>query len=244
MTQPILHVLDVLDQIRESEGKSPGADEVRNQVKQMLGQFDLRGPWADQFYLAKCAIVYWTDEVLTYSGWQHARSWENSLLERDLFGTRHRAWKFFEDAARARNMERLDAFEVFAICVANGFEGVYRDSEIDFETVRRRIIEEGEEAAVVTERANFHIGFTDAVNPDVQSRFRGVIRELPNSLDEWSQAVFLQFLEDRLQPFESSRPYDTPRGARPIATGQSLAKWSLLLTLMVMLTAGLLWLGG
>ena len=125
---PFLYVLSVLDRIQSTGGREPAVSVIRPRIRRLLGQFDVRGPDAESYRLARTALVYWVDEVLINSTWDGATEWRNNPLERELLGTRSRAWQFFENADLARGLDSNDALEVFALCVANGFQGVYRSA--------------------------------------------------------------------------------------------------------------------
>jgi hypothetical protein len=79
--------------------------------------------------LAEYALVYWADEVLINSRWAHAGQWlAQGLLEDRLYGIpvggAIGGHDFYAKAALARLRSR-DAFEVFFLCVALGFQGQY-----------------------------------------------------------------------------------------------------------------------
>ena len=118
--------LDVLEQIQATNGQEPSLEEAQIHLKRSLGTFDANGAEGELQQLARRAIIYWMDERLVNAEWQHARRWNDQTLELQLLGTRNRSRAFYEDAALAEGMERLDAFETFAVCAALGFQGVYR----------------------------------------------------------------------------------------------------------------------
>ena len=120
VTRPILSAIDILDRIQSSQGQEPPAEEARTSLKRSLGPFDVGGEDEPLHELARRALIYWMDEVLIYANWQHARPWSDDTLERELLGTRNRATRFYAEADIARGLERLDAFEMFALCSALG----------------------------------------------------------------------------------------------------------------------------
>jgi type VI secretion system protein ImpK len=72
------------------------------------------------------ALVCWLDEVFTVdSPW--ASKWTERALEEALYGSRDRAWKFWEQARRAEARPGTDDLEVFFLCVMLGFRGELRD---------------------------------------------------------------------------------------------------------------------
>ena len=126
MARPILVTLDVLERIQATNGQEPSLEEAQTHLKRSLGTFDAHGAEGELQQLARRAIIYWMDERLVNAEWQHARQWNDQTLELQLLGTRYRARAFYEDAMLAEGMERLDAFEVFAVCAGLGFQGFYR----------------------------------------------------------------------------------------------------------------------
>lgn len=68
-------------------------------------------------------LACWLDEIflMNDSPWQSA--WENDILEFSLFETRHRAWKFWQQARLAMKLSEPDALEVIYLCVTLGFRG-------------------------------------------------------------------------------------------------------------------------
>ena len=126
----ILYVLDLLDRIRDRRRGEPTPQEELPRLKQYIGQLDSRGSDERDFELAKKALVYWIDEVLVNSDWSYAKQWKDSTLERELYDTRDRAWQFFDEAKVARTLSRPDSLETFYLCVALGFQGIYREGEM------------------------------------------------------------------------------------------------------------------
>jgi len=126
MARPILVTLDVLEQIQATNGQEPSLEEAQTALKRSLGTFGAHGAEGELQQLARRAIIYWMDERLVNADWEHARRWNDQTLELQFLGTRYRARAFYEDAMLAEGMERLDAFEVFAVCAGLGFQGFYR----------------------------------------------------------------------------------------------------------------------
>ncbi len=243
---PILYVLSVLEKIESSGGEAPPPAAIRPRIKQLVGPFNVRGHEQESHNLAKSAIVFWIDEVLVNAGWKFASEWQNNPLELELYGTRSRAWRFFENAADARSLETSDALEVFALCVANGFEGVYRSEAFDPETFatggpsKADLIELGAGAAGGTAVAGTGV----AVESRTASPDRTHVHRLPGTLDEWTASVFQQLLEERIKPFETKAPYDSVRTAKPLTSLQSLVRWGLVLGATVAITLALLLMWG
>jgi type VI secretion system protein ImpK len=82
----------------------------------------VRGRSGDQFLGIRYALVSWLDEIFILdSPWKD--QWSERSLEVDLYNSRERAWKFWEQADRASARPSTDALEVFFLCVMLGFRG-------------------------------------------------------------------------------------------------------------------------
>jgi type VI secretion system protein ImpK len=91
----------------------------------MVGQTMAGRRGAEGFLGIRFALTCWLDEVFILdSPWEAV--WENHLLERALYGSRDRAWLFWEQARKAEARPGGDALEVFYLCVMLGFRGEYR----------------------------------------------------------------------------------------------------------------------
>lgn len=76
----------------------------------------------DQFLGIRYALVCWLDEVFILdSPWKD--QWSERSLEVELYKSRERAWKFWEQADWAAARPTTDALEVFYLCVMLGFRG-------------------------------------------------------------------------------------------------------------------------
>jgi type VI secretion system protein ImpK len=88
------------------------------------------------FLGARYALTCWIDELfIVYSSWSDL--WKEKILEVTLYGSRDRAWKFWDQAEialRRPNTPRLttppgpDALETFFLCVVLGFRGKYLEN--------------------------------------------------------------------------------------------------------------------
>lgn len=88
------------------------------------------------FLGARYALTCWIDELfIVYSSWSDR--WKERILEVELYGSRDRAWKFWDQAEialRRPNTPRLstppgpDALETFFLCVVLGFRGKYLEN--------------------------------------------------------------------------------------------------------------------
>jgi type VI secretion system protein ImpK len=125
-------------------GKVPSVDDARPRFIRLIDGFAKTGSERPSrrldFDLARCALVYWIDEMLTlHWGWAHADDFRAVCLElhySDLKGLKERSprqhdraveapYRFFEMAELAKSREETDALETFLLCVALGFRGRY-----------------------------------------------------------------------------------------------------------------------
>ncbi|MDA1013891.1 MAG: DotU family type IV/VI secretion system protein [Planctomycetota bacterium] len=78
----------------------------------------------DDFDIARRALVYWVDEVLSVAD----PRWKDLILEDELYGSRQRAWQFYVYAeSQARNCHP-DVIETFYLSMVLGFVGDMRDA--------------------------------------------------------------------------------------------------------------------
>jgi type VI secretion system protein ImpK len=77
------------------------------------------------FFGIRYALVCWLDEIFILdSPWKG--DWNENSLEVALYGSRDRAFKFWEQAKLAAARPEADALEVFFLCVMLGFRGELR----------------------------------------------------------------------------------------------------------------------
>lgn len=74
---------------------------------------------AEDFSLAKKALIYWADEVLTEAD---AR-WKDTILERQFYNTRDRGVNFYIIGEKQAKSAHSDVTEVWYLCLALGFVG-------------------------------------------------------------------------------------------------------------------------
>ena len=86
---------------------------------------DGRKHGADHFLGIRYLLVCWLDELFCNESTWGTR-WNEQKLEKELYGTNDRAWKFWDQAAIARSRPGTDAIEVAYLCVALGFRGKLR----------------------------------------------------------------------------------------------------------------------
>jgi type VI secretion system protein ImpK len=125
------HLIDF--QQRLDDGESPPLDAERELILAVLAEAEQKAgasssQLAHDFELAKRALVYWIDEVLINSGWDHASEWRQHILEWDIYHERLRADQFYEAAHDAETLAGTDPLETFFLCVALGFRGRYADN--------------------------------------------------------------------------------------------------------------------
>jgi type VI secretion system protein ImpK len=140
---PVLqHVVDL--QHRLEEGETPPLEAERDQILAVLGEAERKArasssQLANDFELARRALVYWIDEVLINSGWEHAIEWKQHILEWDIYQERLRADRFYEVAHDAERLAGTDPLETFFLCVALGFRGRYVDRPKELELWAERV---------------------------------------------------------------------------------------------------------
>ncbi|MBY0397234.1 MAG: DotU family type IV/VI secretion system protein, partial [Thermoleophilia bacterium] len=97
------------------------------------------------FLGAYYALACWVDELFIVYCPAWSTAWAGQVVEFELFGSRDRAWKFWEqlDIATRKPGSRTagvsvgpDGLETFYLCIALGFRGDYKDRP---ETVREYI---------------------------------------------------------------------------------------------------------
>ena len=135
------HLVDFQDRL--DEGENPPLDEERERIMAVLDEAERKASASSQlahdFGLAKYALVYWIDEVLTNSRWGHAGEWRQHILEWDIYRERWRADLFYEKAHEAESLAGTDPLETFLLCVALGFRGRYVDDPADLRRWVERI---------------------------------------------------------------------------------------------------------
>ena len=107
------------------------AEAFRDRIKQFLTAFE-RGAKrldasADDIHLAKFAYCALIDEVVLMSKLRLREVWERRPLQLEFFGEQLAGERFFEhlEALRQGGAARLQALEVFHMCLLMGFQGRY-----------------------------------------------------------------------------------------------------------------------
>jgi len=124
-----MHVIDLLDRIGQ---RRAGAVLVeRQQVRRRLDEARLKLGGRQEAELAGKALIYWIDEMLIMTDWEGQDWWNNNKLETEILDTNDRHRLFYRDAKEAAGLADKSALEVFYLCVALGFRGLYRDPDSD-----------------------------------------------------------------------------------------------------------------
>lgn len=93
---------------------------------------------SDQFLGIRYALVCWLDEIFILdSPWKD--QWSEKSLEMNLYKSRERAWKFWEQADWAGARPTTDALEVYFLCVMLGFRGKWKDEPDELQTWCERV---------------------------------------------------------------------------------------------------------
>jgi len=146
LVDPIVqYVLDIQRRIAGPRDSHPGADDVYDELVRLFQKSRQAAATLDRprdyTELAERALVYWADEVLINSNWEHAQTWLlNKLLERTFYQERVAGSEFFARAKLAKVQSR-DALETFLLCTALGFRGMYArdDGQVVRNTANRRV---------------------------------------------------------------------------------------------------------
>ena len=98
---------------RERRGLLEELDTIANEVS--------NDPTLDEehFAVARLALIYWTDEILTMAD----SRWQDMTLEFTLLKSKDRAWLFYHDGVTKAMSSHPDVLEVFYLALALGFRG-------------------------------------------------------------------------------------------------------------------------
>lgn len=116
------NVLDLVDRIERRE--QPDLGQEKKLIRMDLDALTTSGsqspgPRREDLELARRALVYWADEVLTLA----TPDWKDITLEFDFFAEKNRAWRFYEFGERAARNSPSDVIETWYLCLVLGFEG-------------------------------------------------------------------------------------------------------------------------
>lgn len=107
------------------------AEVFRDRIKQFLTAFErgaarLQAP-AEDVYACKYAFCATIDEAVLMSGFKARESWQRLPLQLQFFGEQLAGEQFFEklEDLRRQGAPRVQALEVFHMCLLLGFQGKY-----------------------------------------------------------------------------------------------------------------------
>jgi len=122
-----------------SESESRSFEEIRNDYHELFGKSDEyrrdgKLPQAD-WDTARFAVCAWIDESVLCSLWEGKTQWTHRQLQREYYDTTSGGEEFFE-RLDALGPEEKDVREVYAYCLALGFQGRYFRKEDERRLVR------------------------------------------------------------------------------------------------------------
>ena len=115
-------VLDLVDRIERHERPDLGEEKtlIRMDLDALVSLSTSKpGQRSDEHELARRALIYWVDEVLTTA----QADWKDMTLEFDYFAEKNRAWRFYEYGERSARTSSSDVIETWYLCLVLGFEG-------------------------------------------------------------------------------------------------------------------------
>jgi type VI protein secretion system component VasF len=133
---------------------------------------------------------------------------------------------FYYYAEFARGLDTPAALEVFAVCAALGFQGVYRENVLNRVHELANAVETTEESRRVLLSAAAAASADGARLP----RSADVLNGLPREFQRWLAGVFVQLNGDTVHAYQPKSPPDSARDARPLTAASALTRWSALLT--------------
>ena len=141
MIDPVfLHVIDLLERIGTAS-RQLGLDRT-TAGSQASGRSPLETWRERESVLAGQALIYWIDEMLIMTDWEGQDWWNNNKLETEILDDSNDRYRFFyRDAREAAGLPDKSALEVYYLCVALGFRGLYRDPESDASMSARELLQ-------------------------------------------------------------------------------------------------------
>jgi hypothetical protein len=128
LVNPIIrYTIDVVDRVRAGTAELV---ETRADLRMMLDRADRQvaspsgSVTESEWTLAKRALVFWLDEVLTIANPQ----WENVTLEWEYYESRDRAWRYYYDWETQANKSTPNVAELWYLLLVLGFEGDIKDA--------------------------------------------------------------------------------------------------------------------
>ncbi len=233
-------VLTLVEHIEQGERPNLAAEQDRIRAElndaEATASAEKSGIDIEHFRLAKYALVCWTDELLTAatrnSGTEY--DWSQAILERKIYGSRNRAWKFFATAELARKYS-IDALETFYLGVVLGFEGDILDA-IDRSRQPGETPEIKEALAALKDRIRLDgASLESAAQMSSQER----VQLNANALKQWSAETYHQIRDRRggeKEPFAQPLEGDVrPLWGRNLLRASILGFSVLALLLLVLL---------
>lgn len=110
---------------------APQGESFFDKMKQFLDDFDRQakklGATADDIHASKYAFCAAVDEIILRSQFNIRSAWERRPLQLAMFGEQLAGENFFNhlEKLRAQGAPRLQALEVFHMCLLLGFQGKY-----------------------------------------------------------------------------------------------------------------------
>lgn len=127
------------------EATRPAPSALRAQLTALLEQLASRasaeGLDAAQVEAARFALVAFADEVVLLTAWAGHDAWAQEPLQQQLFRTQRAGNEFYERLALLRPDES-DAREVFALCLAFGFQGQWAGHDAQRQEILRHQLEQ------------------------------------------------------------------------------------------------------
>jgi type VI secretion system protein ImpK len=107
------------------------AEVFRERIKQFLTRFERGagklGASAEDIHACKYAFCATVDEAVLMSGFKVKESWQRLPLQVQFFGDQLAGEQFFQrlDGMRQEGLPRVQALEVYQMCLLLGFQGKY-----------------------------------------------------------------------------------------------------------------------
>jgi type VI secretion system protein ImpK len=141
LVQPVIDLLVGLKcKVRAGEKVDPGVlrEEILDRLKSLESSMHSIPQLQNKVETVKHVLVYFADEVILNSGWEHAGQWEENLLELELFNSRLGGEQFFTKLD-SEGMNHPELAELFFICLSLGFRGKYRIREEPLKGIRETL---------------------------------------------------------------------------------------------------------
>ncbi len=140
-----------------------------------------RSAYAQEDYdLARFAVAAWVDEMISCSKWREKMRWPKEELQRVFFNTTNAGEEFF-DYLRQLAAAQKDVLEVYATCLALGFQGRYfgKYGADELEALKlatvRRVFGSAPEAAALKTRRLFPAAYAEYAPAAARASSTGAI---------------------------------------------------------------------